>query len=68
MEMRCPKGGSVSDAIVLKAEELFADILICGSAVLASAKIDGNSLHLGSVTASVSKRTSAHVLIAKEFA
>ena len=65
-ELRCPRGGSVSDAIVIKVEELLADIVICGSVELARASQD--HLHLGSVSANVAKRTSAHVLIAKEFA
>ena len=50
-----------------KAEEMVADIVIMGSVELSRAALS-TGLHLGSVSAAVAKRTSAHVLIAKSFA
>ena len=64
---RAQAEGKEGDAIVIKVEDMCADLVICGSIELARVGKDA-TLHLGSVSASVAKRTSAHVLIAKEFA
>lgn len=56
---------SISDTILEYTEANLTDLIIMGSVELTDPK---NSLYLGSVSAAVSKRTLAHVLVAKNFA
>ena len=63
-EVRCPRGGSVSDAIILFAEDKLADFVIMASAELSRPGKE----HIGSVSKGVAKGTGAHVLVAKTFA
>ena len=56
---------SISDTILEYIEANLTDLIIMGSVELTDPK---NSLYLGSVSAAVSKRTLAHVLVAKNFA
>ena len=57
-------GKSIAEMVVAEVEEVLADFVIMGSTELARE----STQHLGSVSAAVAKRTSAHVLIAKNFA
>lgn len=62
------KGNNVATTIVEYTEEILVDLLIMGSVTLAGLTQNQAKQTLGSVSANVAKKTSAHVLIAKHFA
>ena len=62
------KGNNVATTIVEYTEEILVDLLIMGSVTLAGLTHSQAKQTLGSVSANVAKKTSAHILIAKHFA